>query len=159
MKNIFLYVSWLLRYLLFRYSVLCLLSLGVWLRAILFPFIILAGLVAATGDWLYLQGIKRNDLEFFKLAKKIFPFDRNLIIVEAEYYLHNKIVNKEGLISINEALKTDMYSSRLWNMQMQYSSVLGDRQLAAYSFQKLYKLTPNIPIVQELIKRGAKVRD
>ena len=118
-----------------------------------------AGILGWLGDLFYLQGIKGNDLYYLQLSNRVFPFDRNLAIVEAEFYLHNKIVNKEGLIAINKALKIDPYSSRLWNMQMQYASVLGDNQLAAYSFRQLYKISPNIEIVQDLIKRGAKVKD
>ncbi len=119
----------------------------------------LVGILGWIADLYYLQGIKTNNFDYLIISNKLFPFDRNYAIIEAEWYLHNKIVNEKALIAINNALKIDPYSSKLWNMQMQYSSVLGDRQLASYSFKQLYKLSPNLEIVQELIKRGAKIKD
>ncbi len=111
------------------------------------------GLIA---DQYYLTALKQNNIEYIRTAKTLFPFERSLLIGEAETYINNKVVSIESLESVKEALIYDPYSARLLSIQMQYAFIFKDNSLAVSSFYKLKELFPNMPIVKQLIDLGAK---
>jgi len=113
-------------------------------------------LLGITADQFYLHALKTNDLYYYQLAKILFPFEKELLVGEAHAYINFKIVNEKSLKSIETALIYDPYSAEMLSVYMQYSYILGDKNKAVSSFYKLKRISPNAPIIQELIKRGAK---
>lgn len=114
------------------------------------------GLSGIIADYLFLQGLKTNDLYYFRLAKTLFPFEREILIAEAQTYIKFKIINEKSLASVDEALKYDPYSASLLSISIQYNAAIGDKNKAVINFYKLQRISPNAPIIQELIKRGAR---
>ena len=113
-------------------------------------------LFALVGDQFYLQGLKYNDIKYFKLAKKIFPFERAILQGDAEYYVKFGVIDLKAYEAIKEAYYYDPYIPRLLSYQMQYAFLMDDDNLGVQSFHKLKVMAPNMPLVKELIKRGAK---
>lgn len=104
----------------------------------------------------YLKGYKFNDADGFEKARQWFPFDKAILTGEAEFYVKHEIVNQKAYDAIKLAVKTDPYQPRFLSFQMQYAFLVDDDDLGVKSFNKLKVMAPNMPIVKELIKRGAK---
>ena len=109
------------------------------------------------GDWNYLQGLKTNDPYYFKLANKLFPFDKNILTGEAEINLKNGVINLDTYRTLNFAFYYDPYSIRLFSIRMQYAFILGDNVTGTSDFNRLKIIAPSLPIIQQMVKINTKV--
>lgn len=108
------------------------------------------------GDQYYLNALKYKNLKYFQIAKEVFPFNKNLLIGDAEYYVIFGVVNKESYEAIKRMVYYDPYRPRHLSLQMQYAFILGDSDVGVDSFNKLKKLAPNMYIVKEILKRNSE---
>lgn len=95
-------------------------------------------------------------MKSFKLAYKWFPFERNILIGEADFYSKVQIINKQSYDAVKKALYYDPYSPQLLGLEFQYAFIFGENETVYNSFQLLKKIAPNMPVVKEFIKRGAR---
>lgn len=130
--------------------------LGVWLRVILLALMLPMSILGFIGDQQYLAGIKQSNIENFKIAKDIFPFDKDFLTGEVNFYIKFGIVNTASYEAFKEATFYDPYAANLLGVQMQQAFLLEDNDNAVALFYKLREMFPKLPIVQELIKRGAR---
>ena len=103
-----------------------------------------------------MKGYKFNDADSFEKARQWFPFDKAILTGEAEFYVKQGIVSQKAYDAVKLAVRTDPYQHRFLSFQMQYAFLVDDDDLGIRSFAKLKVMAPNMPLVKELIKRGAK---
>ena len=102
------------------------------------------------------QNFINYNIENFKIAKDIFPFDKDLLTGEVNFYIRFGVVNTNSYEAFKEATFYDPYAANLLGAQMQQAFLLNDNNNAVALFYKLREMFPKLPIVQELIKRGAR---
>lgn len=103
-------------------------------------------------DWFYLQGITGNTLTGFKKAKAIFPYEKNFLTGEIEFYVRNKIISREAYMAAKEAVAVDPYSGRFLSLLMQLANYQGDFDTVRTTFELLKQKFPSVPIVREMVK-------
>lgn len=124
------------------------------LRVLLVVLMLPLGCLGITADQFYLKGLKTSDLSYFRLAIKLFPFEKEILVGEADSYINFKILNEKSLISIKNALVYDPYSIRLLSMDLQYDYLLGNKTRAIMNFKKLKNMAPNSSTVKQLTNYG-----
>lgn len=104
-------------------------------------------------DQFYLKALKGN-LEYFRIAKYLFPFEKEILIGEAEAYIKYQIVSPEGMLVLKDALKYDPYSPQKLSLYMQYSNLFGNKNEVIMTKQKLNKIVPNSNMMKILTAKG-----
>lgn len=113
-------------------------------------------MTALIGDQIYLLGLKENELAYFKLSKRIFPFDKEIITGQALTLIRNRIINEQVYFALKDALKYDPYSVEMLGMYIQYANMTRNKNEASMSFKKLQKIAPNSNVLKELEKLNYK---
>lgn len=113
------------------------------------------GILGIIGDQYYLIGLKTSNLNNFKIAFKLFPFERSIVIGEAETYSRSKILDANSFHAAKQAVLYDPYSVQFLVLQMQNAFVFGDNKLAHTSFLNLEKIVPNNVLVRDFKKRAS----
>ena len=128
------------------------LSLGFWLRVLLLVMMLPFGITGLFADQIYLLGLHEREISYFKLARKIFPFDKEIITSEALSYTRNLILDKRVVEVLKEALIYDPYSAEMLAAYVQYANIYGNKNEALKYFGKLKKISPNSNMTKSLEK-------
>ncbi len=105
---------------------------------------------------MYLKGLKDNDISYFRAAKFIFPFEKDILVGEALVYLRSKIVGEQVYSSLKDALVYDPYSAEMLGMYIQYANYYGNKNEAKLAYKKLERIAPNSNVLKELRKINPK---
>ena len=139
----------------FRFTFPLWLSLGAWLRAILLGLMVPMSVLSFLGDQYYLNGLKTKDIQNYKIAKKLFPFDLEILKGEAEADIQTQVVNLDTYNAIKDATFYDPYSVRLLSLQTQYAFLMNDNFTGWITFSKLKGLfsdTRTVKLLKEVVK-------
>lgn len=131
------YYSWPLRRLGSRYTCLSRLSWGRWWRA---GWLVLAWSIAILGLWgdqLHVWGWRGADLSLLTLASKVFPFQRDIAVGPATYFVLNRGRPMEALPHIRRGVAYDPWSAELALAQLTYASLLGRSDEATQAGRRL----------------------
>lgn len=102
------------------------------------------------GDQYYLKGIRSHQLNDFKLAIRWFPFARQILMGEGEYYSLSKEISKPALDAYKKVLIYDPYSAEYLSYDVQISFLFGDRTEVLKTFALLKKIAPTMPFVKSV---------
>ena len=102
------------------------------------------GIMGFVADQFYLNGLKNNNINSYRIAAKIFPFEKAFLIGEAEWYVHNKIVNQDSYKAIKTMVYYDPYRPRHVSLELQYAFILGDKETLKDASQRLQILAPKL---------------
>ena len=103
-----------------------------------------------------MQGIRTQELKYFKLANTIFPFDKSILTGTADICIKLGAVNIDCYRDINLAFYYDPYSINLYSSRFQYALLLGDELTARSDYDRLKTLAPNLPIIKKMVELGIK---
>ena len=110
------------------------------------------GILGIVGDQFYLKGLKTGNIEYFKFASILFPYEKELAIGYVEAKLKVQLLDKD----IKEALKYDPYSVQLLGMYAQYENYFGNKNDARIALKQLEKISPNSNMLKEIKKVNPK---
>lgn len=108
------------------------------------------------GDQIYLLGLREGEISYFRLAIKIYPFDKEIVTSEALVLIRNKIVEEKTYLALQKALKYDPYSVEMLGMYIQYAAMIGNKNEASISFKILEKIAINSNVLKELKRINPK---
>lgn len=109
-------------------------------------------MLGIAADQIYLKGIKTNQIELFRQALKLFPFEKDILIGHAQANLNHHILNRQVKDFIKEALIYDPYSIQFLAMLFQYERALGNENDAAMTLKKLQMVGSNSSLYHKLMK-------
>lgn len=95
-------------------------------------------------DQYYLSGIRYNKLEYYRIAANLFPFEKPFLIGEAEWYVHNKIINGNSYLAIKDMIKYDPYRPRHVSLELQFAFILKDEETVKDASKRLKNLSPKL---------------
>ncbi len=78
----------------------------------------------------------------------MFPFEREILIAEAEWFIKRSIVTKDVYKILEDTLYYDPNSARILAMYMQYANHYGNKNEAQMAFKKLELIAPNSNVLQ-----------
>lgn len=102
------------------------------------------GMMGFIADQYYLSGIRYNKLEYYQIAVKLFPFEKPFLIGEAEWYVHNKIVNQQSYLAVKDMVKYDPYRPRHVSLELQFAFILKDQNTVKDASERLKFLSPKL---------------
>lgn len=108
------------------------------------------GLLGIACDQIYLKGLQDRNLDYFKLARYYYPFDKELIVTRALTLIRSQVVDKITYDALKDALSYDPYSIEMLGMYIQYANVYGSKEDTIKSYKLLKQIGLNSNNLKQL---------
>lgn len=112
------------------------------------------GITGIIADQAYLNGYRTGQIFYLMISKYLFPFEREILVSEALWKIRNKLFDNNTYLLLKDALKYDPYSAEMLLIYVQYEHNFNNKNEEQISFNKLKRISPNHPMMKELLEKG-----
>lgn len=102
--------------------------------------------------------MREDDVTYLRLSRSVFPFEKEIVVGYANFFISKGIITLEAMNEIKYALKYDPYSVRLLGVYCQYLDTFGNRNEALKIFNKMELIFPKSKMTEIVSARFKEQR-